>query len=231
MDNPKVTIVIPAYNEAKVITPCIEACLNQDYPNLEVIVVDNASSDNTSEVASKFPVRVIREERKGLLWARQCGLDHATGEIVANVDADCLPAKNWVSRGVKFFKDPGVSGVSGPYHYYDAPLLPRLVILICMKYLYSAMNIFLRLTKQGAITIGGNTLIRKSVFSMAGGYTTSIEFWGEDIDTAMKLSKIGKVAYSGNLIMDTSYRRFINEGFITLTLKYQYHFIKKIFVS
>lgn len=228
MYNPKVSIVIPAHNEERDISKCIEACLAQNYPDFEIIVVDNVSIDKTFEIASKYPIKVIKESRKGTLWARQCGMDNSMGEIVATIDSDCIPDKNWILKGVKHFKNKNVSGVSGPYDYYDAPSISRHIILFCMKYIYGPVNYLQTLLGKGAITIGGNTMIRRETFIKAGGYTTSIVFWGDDTDTAIKLSQIGKVIYDINFVMKTSYRRFKDEGFFTLTAKYQYHFFKEL---
>jgi cellulose synthase/poly-beta-1,6-N-acetylglucosamine synthase-like glycosyltransferase len=229
MYNPKVSIIIPAFNEENYISKCIEACLSQDYNNYEIIVIDNASTDKTFETSSKYKIKVIKENRKGTLWARQCGLENSDGELIATIDADCIPVKGWLSSGVKHFKDEKVSGLSGPYLYFDAPFFEKNLILICMKYVYSTVNFLQRKTGNGGITIGGNTMLRKDLFIKAGGYTTSIVFWGDDTDTAIKLSRVGKIIYDRNFIMNTSYRRFKNEGFMKLTLKYQFHFFNEIF--
>jgi GT2 family glycosyltransferase len=141
------------------------------------------------------------------------------------------PDKGWLGRGVRHFQDGRVSGVSGPYFYFDAPLFSKYLIYFSMKYVYGAMNVLQRFLKKGAITIGGNTLIRKDVFVAAGGFTTSITFWGDDTDTAIKLARIGTVVYDIQCIMHTSYRRFKKEGFFALTFKYQYHFFHELYIK
>ncbi len=110
----KVSIVIPAFNEEGYISEAVQAALNQDYPDFEVIVVDNASTDATAAVASKFPVTVVSEGKKGILHAREAGRRAATGDIIAHVDADCTPAPNWLSTGVANFSDPKVAAVFLP---------------------------------------------------------------------------------------------------------------------
>lgn len=226
----KVSIVIPAYNEEAEIAGAIQAALAQDYPDLEIIVVDNASTDRTAAIASGFPVKVVSEPRKGLLWARECGRLAASGDIIANMDADCIPDPSWVSRGVGCFSDPAVVGTTGPYDYHDSGRFFRWASLATQKHVYSFMSRFLqsRLLKKGAVLIGGNNMIRAGVLVKAGGYTTSITFYGEDTDTAKKVSRFGRIAFNPDFYIRTSARRFKAEGTLRLMLKYWYHFFKHI---
>ena len=85
-----VTVVIPCYNQAHFLTEAIESVLSQSYPNFEVVVVDDGSTDDTSEVAGRYPqkVRLIRQENRGLSGARNTGIGHARGEYVVFLDAD-----------------------------------------------------------------------------------------------------------------------------------------------
>jgi len=232
----KVSIVIPAYNEENTVTPTIKAALAQNYIDFEVIVVNNASSDKTAEIVQNHindtslnkdgRLRLVNEPRKGLLWAREGGRINAKGDIIAHLDADCLPNKDWISKEIPYFADQNVVAVSGPYDYYDGNFALRYGTLIGHKYLYSSFNIILRLMKKGGYIVGGNAFIRASALKQIGGYTTSIDFWGEDTDTASRLSKVGKIVFKGHLVMKTSARRFRNQGFWKTTLQYQINFLK-----
>ncbi len=87
----RVSIVMPAYNAAKVIGYALQGLIEQTWANIEVIVVDDDSSDDTAEVAATFAdprITVVRNEGKGAYSARNCGLAHATGEFVTVHDAD-----------------------------------------------------------------------------------------------------------------------------------------------
>lgn len=226
----RASIVIPAYNEEKNIAKTIEAVIAQDYHDYEVIVVDNASNDRTAEVASRYPVKVVHEPQKGLLSARERGRVEASGELIANIDADCLPDADWLSRGVEHFSDPETAAVTGPYDYHDGHPLFRRGSLATQKTVYSLMSRFLqsRPIKRGAILIGGNNLIRADALAKAGGYTTAIKFYGEDTDTAKKIAKHGRVVFDPKFSIKTSARRFKEEGTIHLMLKYWYYFFKHI---
>ena len=101
----KVSIVIPAHNEESCIEETLRCVLRQNYPDFEVIVVDNNSQDRTAELARGMGVKVVHEKNKGTQWARECGRLASTGEIIANLDADCLPETDWLQRGVKHFSN------------------------------------------------------------------------------------------------------------------------------
>ncbi len=229
MSLPKISIIIPAYNEEQGIANTLRAVCDLDYPNFEVIVVDNNSTDKTQEIAKKYPVKIVYEERKGLLYARECGRINASGDIIANLDADCLPEKDWLSKCALLFSDPKVVAVSGPYDYFDGSPFFRNFSLFIQKYIYSAMNKILSISKRGGILIGGNNMIRASVLDEIGGYNTDILFYGEDTDTAKRVSQKGKIIFNKSNTMKTSARRFKAEGTFKISVLYLFHFFKVIF--
>src|SRR5919107_192619 len=84
-----VSVVIPCYNQAHFLSEAIESVLAQTYPYFEIIVVDDGSTDNTSEVAGRYSgVRCIRQDNQGLSGARNSGLRHSKGEYLVFLDAD-----------------------------------------------------------------------------------------------------------------------------------------------
>src|SRR5579871_1271742 len=107
----RLSFVVPAYNEEAYLPDCLEAILSQtsDLPEpAEIIVVNNASTDRTREVALGYPgVRVVDEMRKGLTFARQAGFAASKGELIANVDSDSRLTPGWVEKVLKgFVADP-----------------------------------------------------------------------------------------------------------------------------
>lgn len=227
----KVSIIIPAHNEEPHIKRCLEAALKQTYHNFEIIVVDNASTDKTGEAARNLGVKVVHENHKGTQWARECGRLHASGEIIANLDADCLPDSNWLEKGVHAFLSKKVVAVGGPYDYYDAGNLFRKFSLFFQKTFYYWGNKLLQKLGKGAVLIGGNVFLRAEALSKAGGYNTKLVFYGDDTDTAKRMARIGEVVFDRNLIMPTSGRRMKKEGSIRLSLIYIYHFFRIIFTN
>jgi GT2 family glycosyltransferase len=91
-------------------------------------------------------------------------------------------------------------------------------------------NIFfqLPLINKGATLIGGNNFIRSDILKKTGGYNTDLTFYGEDTDTAKRVSAHGKVIFSPKVVMKTSARRFKSEGTFNLMFKYWFHFFKHI---
>jgi glycosyltransferase involved in cell wall biosynthesis len=227
----KISIVIAAYNEEACLAQTIRSALAQECSDFEVIVVNNASTDRTEEIARGFPhVAVVCEPRQGLPRAREAGRLAASGDIIANLDADCLPGRDWLSKGSAYFNDARVVAASGPYDYYDGGLFFRCVSRCTQMSVYWLVSKIIQLPgiRAGAVMIGGNNLIRAEALKKAGGYNTALTFYGEDTDTAKRLSKHGKVVFSRRLVMKTSARRFKAEGVIKLELKYLRVFFKTI---
>ena len=129
----RLSFVIPAYNEEAYLPACLESILDQikGLDTLtEIIVVNNASTDATREVALRYPgVIVVDEPRKGLTFARQAGFAASSGELIANVDSDSRLTPGWVANVLAAFDAQVASGkrplaaYSGPILYYD--LTPR----------------------------------------------------------------------------------------------------------
>ncbi len=226
----KVSVVIPAHNEEKRIAGAIEALLKQNYHWYEIIVVDNASIDRTTQIASQFPVTVVYEGRKGLLWARERGRKEADGDIIANMDADCRPEPDWISRGLSHFRSKDIVAVTGPYDYHDSGTFFRWSSLAAQRFIYRPVSAILqsKMVNSGAVLIGGNNFIRAEVLEKMGGYNTDLLFYGEDTDTAKRVSKHGKIVFSPKMAIKTSANRFKSEGFINITAKYWFHFLKHI---
>jgi len=108
MKLPSVSIVICSYNGASRISATLQSIAEQDYPKsrTEVIVVDDGSDDNTSDIANAHNVTVVRHEKNmGIPNARNAGLDVAHGEIVCYLDDDIIASSNWISEIVLAFHD------------------------------------------------------------------------------------------------------------------------------
>ncbi|WP_051411520.1 glycosyltransferase family 2 protein [Ruminococcus flavefaciens] len=102
----KVSIIVPIYNVGEYLTACIESILSQDYINTEVILVDDGSSDNSSEICDNYAalhsnIVVIHKMNGGVSSARNMGLDNATGDYITFVDGDDTISKNAISIMIK----------------------------------------------------------------------------------------------------------------------------------
>jgi glycosyltransferase involved in cell wall biosynthesis len=98
---PVISIIIPAYNEEDTIAGCLDSLLEQTYPNrlMDVIVVDNNSTDNTQSIVADYPVKLVAEDKQGSYAARNAGVNNTEGHILAFTDADVRPHKKWLETG------------------------------------------------------------------------------------------------------------------------------------
>jgi glycosyltransferase involved in cell wall biosynthesis len=110
---PLVSIVVGVRNMESTIGQCIDSLLSQDYPSKEIIIIDDGSDDKTSEIISKYPVKLIQTEKKGISHARNLGYLQSGGEFTAYTDADCTVVSNWLSSMMPHFQDPDVALIGG----------------------------------------------------------------------------------------------------------------------
>ncbi|MBI5742395.1 MAG: glycosyltransferase family 2 protein [Candidatus Niyogibacteria bacterium] len=223
----KLSFIIPAYNEEHYIGKCLASITEQCRAgkcDVEVIVVNNASTDRTSTVAASFPeVRVVYEPKKGIVRARRAGYLASTGELIANIDADTILSPGWLDKVFREFNaDPALAALSGPYIYHDlfwfSNLLTRMFYYL--GHILHTFGRYILRRKNAGMLQGGNFIIRRTALEAIGGYDTSIEFYGEDTDIARRASAVGRVHFTFDLPMYTSGRRLKKEGVITMGVKY-----------
>ena len=223
----KISLVIPAYNEEKYIGTCLEYVF-KNAPNFfhEIIVIDNASTDKTREVAEKFKgVKVIYEAQKGLTSARQKGLESATGDLIAYIDADTKMPKDWSKKVLKYFsKNPGLVCISGPYIYHDVSFLKSISV-----WMYWHIFAYPTSLITGYMVVGGNFIAKKNALEKINGFDKSISFYGEDTDIAKRLSMVGKVKFIPSFFMYTSARRFKGQGTGNTAIMYVLNFLSVVF--
>lgn len=94
----KVTVIIPAYNEEQTISKCINSLINQSYKQLEIIVIDDGSTDNTLQILNKFEIKILQQAHKGPGHARNLGAENSMGEILVFVDSDMHFDKNFIEE-------------------------------------------------------------------------------------------------------------------------------------
>lgn len=225
-EEPALSLIIPAYNEEKYIGACLESAIkNSGGKFREIIVVDNQSSDRTSEIAKSFPeVRVVKEEKKGVMRARQRGYQEASGNILAYIDADTKVPEGWVENVIDKFKgNSGLACLSGPYIYYDIPRWQKILVKFYWYFLALPLYFVVRY-----MVVAGNFAIKKDVLDKMGGFDTNIEFYGDDTDIARRASKFGKVKFSPGFVMSTSGRRLSGQGLIKTFLLYGSNFFSEV---
>lgn len=212
-----ISFIIPARNEEKYIAECIRSILTQKlHEDFEIIVVDNHSSDATIEVATAVSrlVKVVAESDVGTNPARQRGLQEARGEVVIFLDADVRLPTGWTAKVLKkLASDPCVVAVSGPYRFYDFPWFLKISTLL-YHFLITVPWHFLGMRFFGlpGFMVGGNMTIKKAALVSAGGFDTSLKFFGDDTDTGRRLRSVGRVIFSTRVWVYSSARRFRSRG-------------------
>lgn len=227
-----VSVVIPAYNEAENIAECLQAVkkeVQRSGVETEIIVVNNASTDETASIAEREGVMVVTENRKGITFARSAGFAASTGELIVNVDADTRMPEGWFSTAIPQFTDSKIVAVSGPLVYYDAPAYMRFFTHLFYRVGYAINYINGILFRRTSLLQGGNFIVRRTALESIGGFDTSISFYGEDIDIGRRMSRVGKVVFLFSLPMNTSGRRLMKEGLLKTGLTYAINFFSITF--
>lgn len=113
MNTPEASIIIPAYNASQTLALCLEACLRQSAP-VEVIVVDDGSTDATAEISRRYPVEYLRQDNAGPAAARNAGARAAHARVLAFTDSDCVPEPDWIEKLLVAFRY-GAAATGGTY--------------------------------------------------------------------------------------------------------------------
>ena len=119
---PSVSVVIPCLNDAEALEACLSSLARQSLQPVEIVVVDNNSTDASADVARRHGARVVPEPMPGIPAAASTGYGCARGEIIARCDADCVLPEDWVQRiAERFAADPSLGALSGPGSFYGFP--------------------------------------------------------------------------------------------------------------
>lgn len=205
----KISVVVPAYNEEKYIGKTLSSIkaltVNKDW-DIEMLVINGGSTDNTKAVAQKCGAKVVDEPHKGIGFARKEGIKHAKGEIVAFTDADTVVPKDWLIKHVSELSKPGVSFTYGTFRVTDGRFpYYHFINFIQPHWLWLIHHLF-----DKPIAAGQNLAFWREKALAVGGFDEKILLF-EDIDFAIRMKKAGKTIFIPDLIVISSGRRS-NEG-------------------
>jgi peptidoglycan-N-acetylglucosamine deacetylase len=197
------SVVVPAFNEEKLIKESLESLKKQDFQGeYEIIVVDNGSRDNTLQIARNMGIKVVSCPEKGVAFARQCGAEAACGEIIVQADADTIYPVWWLTRIAAHFKrHPGAVAVAGTFVYKNPPWWANFEYFLRVFFGMLSSLVFGR----PLIISGANLAFTKKAFTQIGGYEHGA-YSSDQINIATRLSTLGKVIYDGRLYCWTSER-------------------------
>lgn len=182
---PKISIIVPNYNDASKLSACIQSLLDLNYPKdkVEIIIVDNGSTDNSMQIIKTFPVKLLTEKDvKGSYAARNLGVKNATGEVLAFTDSDCIVDKQWLYNSIKYLTEKDVGGVSGKILSGEPKTLVEEYQLLTKA--LDQSRYFSHPYYPFAVT--ANVIYKKSVFDKIGLFETH---WisGGDVDFAWRM--------------------------------------------
>lgn len=232
----KISVIIPAWNEEEYIATALDALHHQSFPrnDFEIIVIDNVSTDQTSTIAHERGAdRVVFEPNKGTNSARQRGIQEAQGEIVAFLDADCVPPSNWLEKIYTTLHKRGskCAAIAGAYVFHVEPIDHIFFAQEAYRWIVmpTISSIFGRILRRGGVLIGGNFASFRENFQRINGLDTSYTFFGDDASIAKKFGEIGYVEFDPTLYVLTSDRRFLREGLLKTNWEYTKNFLKVMF--
>jgi glycosyltransferase involved in cell wall biosynthesis len=214
-----ITAIVCAYNEGRHLPACLFSLLAQTRPPDEILIINNASTDDTGSVARAIAlgvatVRVIDEPAKGLVVARETARRAARGSVLAYVDADCRVPLRWLERvEAQLAVSPSSLAVTGPYRFYDWDFAGRVIIGLYDVLVAPATHVLVHHAfGVGAILYGGNFAVRAEALERIGGFDRTIEFHGEDTNLGRRLTAIGRVRMCPDCWVWTSARRYVAMG-------------------
>src|SRR5262245_2984936 len=195
---PKISVVVASYNAARTLDDCLSSLLNIKYPDYEVIVVNDGSTDDSASIIQRYPFKSITTPNQGVSAARNTGLRAATGEIVAYIDSDARADPDWLSYLATTYSESDVVGVGGPNLVpdedewvakcvYRAPGGPTQVML----------------DDRSAEHIPGcNMSFRKSSLEEIGGFDPIFTKAADDVDICWRLLERGyRIGFSPSAIV------------------------------
>jgi glycosyltransferase involved in cell wall biosynthesis len=218
------TIVIPVYNEQSYIKACLDSIAKQIIKPLEVIVVDNNSTDKTVQIAERYSfVRIIHESRQHQVFAQAAGFNQAKGDILGRIDADSILRETWSENILEFFETcPETIAVTGSAEPYDMPM-KRCGMAIFHGYIYVA-----GLIAGHRLIFGSNCAIRMNGWSkIRNQILMRPDIW-EDYDLAFCLKKYGKIGYLAGNTVGVSFRA-VHTTFVR-HISYQFRSVRTFYL-
>ncbi|MEO5628126.1 MAG: glycosyltransferase family 2 protein [Candidatus Saccharimonadales bacterium] len=217
---PRFSIVIPAYNEEAYLADTLQSLKKQTFRGeVEVIVVDNNSTDATAQVAKQAGAKLVSEKNVGVCWARQAGTQAAKGQIIVSTDADTTFDKDWLANiDDVFTANPDIVAIAGRCKFVDPPYWARVYPAI----LFGSVNFIYQLTGKTIYGSATNIAFRKSSWD---SYDTSLTQGGDELHLIHNLQTKGKVAFYNDNPTYTSSRRLTRGFFYNFVVSFLIYYI------
>lgn len=197
-DRYDVSVIVPTYNRANYIEECLDSLLNQTYPAIEIIVVDDGSEDDTVDLLRRYgdKIRYVHKENGGRSSAINLGLGLVQGNLVWTFDDDDVALPNAIEHRVAALRDRPDAGFVYSPHYLGADGTDGRIVQKNLNYLprYDDANFFAALIK-GCFFHLATALVRIEAYRFVGGYDVGL-LRSQDYDMQIRLTHAFNVAYS-----------------------------------
>ena len=186
-ERPRVSVVVCSYNGGATLDECLRSLCALNYPDYEIVVVDDGSNDDTREILARFPaVRVIHQPHLGLSIARNAGLACATGTVIVYTDSDCIADPDWLIHLVHQLMCSGAAAVGGPNLTPDDGWLAACVAAA------PGQPTHVLISDQVAEHIPGcNMAFRREALEAINGFDPQFQKAGDDVDICWRLQHEG----------------------------------------
>jgi GT2 family glycosyltransferase len=185
---PRISVVVCSCNGQRTLRDCFSGLTELDYPDFEVIVVNDGSTDATAAIAGEYPFRLINTPNLGLSAARNTGWRAATGEIVAYIDDDARPDPHWLTYVAQALRDTYHAGVGGPNL---APGGDGAIADCVANSPGGPVHVLLSDTEAEHIP-GCNMALRREALEAVGGFDVRFRTAGDDVDLCWRLQEEGR---------------------------------------
>lgn len=184
---PRVSVVVCTHNGARTLADCLEGAIALDYPDHEVLVVADGCTDASAAIAAEYGVRVLTTPPLGLSHARNVGMVAATGQIVAYIDDDARPDRDWLTFAVRTLQETDHAGVGGPN--IAPPRAPATAQCVDNS---PGNPTHVLLSDQEAEHIPGcNMVFWRDRLQAVGGFDRQFRSAGDDVDICWRLQERG----------------------------------------
>ncbi|MGK0189274.1 MAG: GT2 family glycosyltransferase [Verrucomicrobiales bacterium] len=209
---PKISVIVCTFNGVRTLNDCLRWLGRVNYPDFEVLVVDDGSMENVRSIVEKHKsVRYIKQKHTGLSAARNLGAKKARGEILAYTDDDCMPDRDWLAHlALAFQRDPEVAAVGGP----NLPPPAENVTQACVIAAPGAPAHVMLNDADAEHIPGCNLSVRRTDFDEINGFEERYNVAGDDVDFCWRLQISGKRIGFAPAAFVWHYRRFSTRAYL-----------------
>ncbi|TLU83491.1 MAG: glycosyltransferase [Chlorobium sp.] len=187
MQWPKISVIVCSFNGSRTIRDTLEALRKVQYPDFEVIVVNDGSTDKTPDIAKEYNVRLITTENRGLSNARNTGCNAAESQLIVYTDDDAYPDPNWLTYLAHAFMTSDYVCIGGP----NLPPLDDGFVAECIAHAPGGPVHVLLSDTEAEHVPGCNMAFRKSALLAIGGFDPKYRVAGDDVDVCWRLMEKG----------------------------------------